>query len=253
MTFKYDAFLCHASEDKDAAAVPLSNALVELGRHIWLDQMTLRIGDSLRRKIDEGLSESRYGIVILSHAFFSKEWTQYELDGLVAREMADSVKVILPVWYGVSAADVRRYSFPLSVRLGGNFAAGLTQLAQDLNDILVSADQRIQIPEILDELSLAKHSILTEALADDEGMIFIQPATFGSSKAVTFGKWAYNDSEKQRKLFLFALDQLVDSGLVERLSESHFELTYLGIQAAERMNRLPIDQVRNLGMNQRTD
>jgi hypothetical protein len=33
-------------------------------------------------------SRSRFGTVVLSHALFAKNWPQYELDGLVTREMA---------------------------------------------------------------------------------------------------------------------------------------------------------------------
>jgi hypothetical protein len=40
--------------------------------------------------------ESRFGVVILSPAFFAKEWPNKELDGLVAREDSRG-KVILPI------------------------------------------------------------------------------------------------------------------------------------------------------------
>jgi hypothetical protein len=40
--------------------------------------------DSLRAKIDEGLSHSRFGAVILSEALFAKHWPQRELNALVA-------------------------------------------------------------------------------------------------------------------------------------------------------------------------
>ncbi len=54
---------------------------------VWYDEFTLRVGDSLRRSIDNGLKNSRYGIVVLSEAFFNKEWPQRELDGVFAREV----------------------------------------------------------------------------------------------------------------------------------------------------------------------
>ncbi|MNG40440.1 hypothetical protein D3C84_1290240 [compost metagenome] len=40
---------------------------------VWYDEFELEIGDSLRRSIDNGLKNSKYGIVILSEAFFKKE------------------------------------------------------------------------------------------------------------------------------------------------------------------------------------
>jgi hypothetical protein len=76
---------------------------------IWYDEFELRVGDSLRKSIDKGLLNSRFGIVVLSPAFFAKNWPQYELNSLVAREM-DGEKVILPIWHGVDRDEVLEYS-----------------------------------------------------------------------------------------------------------------------------------------------
>ena len=76
---------------------------------VWYDEFTLRVGDSLRRSIDKGLGQSRYGVVILSHNFFRKEWPQKELDGLIAREI-DGKKVILPIWHNITKEEVLKHS-----------------------------------------------------------------------------------------------------------------------------------------------
>jgi hypothetical protein len=55
----YDLFLSHASEDKEAIARPLYSALSAKGISVWFDEAVLEIGDSLRRKIDEGLAKCR--------------------------------------------------------------------------------------------------------------------------------------------------------------------------------------------------
>jgi len=73
---------------------------------VWYDEFNLKVGDSLRRSIDRGLANLRYGIVVLSTAFFAKNWSQYELDGLVTKENASGEKVILPVWHKVSKDEV---------------------------------------------------------------------------------------------------------------------------------------------------
>ena len=76
---------------------------------VWYDDFVLKVGDKLRRKIDDGLSKSRYGIVVLSNSFFSKEWPQKELDGLFAIE--DSGRdVILPIWHKIGKSEVTSYS-----------------------------------------------------------------------------------------------------------------------------------------------
>jgi hypothetical protein len=109
----YDAFISHATEDKERLVKPLADALTKLRFRVWYDEFEMSIGDSLRQSIDRGLASSRFGIVVLSKAFFAKNWPQYELNGLLAREI-DGQKVILPIWHRVTRAEVLRYSPPLA-------------------------------------------------------------------------------------------------------------------------------------------
>lgn len=135
----YHAFISHASEDKEDIVRPLAEALRELGYSIWYDEFELEVGDSLRRKIDQGLAHSRFGIVVLSPAFFAKNWPQYELDGLVAKEMQGS-KVVLPIWHRVSKDDVLRYSPPLADRLALSTSTyTISELAAKLAEALGGA------------------------------------------------------------------------------------------------------------------
>ncbi|MGI8434104.1 MAG: DUF1883 domain-containing protein [Nocardioidaceae bacterium] len=105
----WDVFISHASEDKDAVARPPRDALTRLGITVWLDEAQMRIGHSLRRKVDDGIRSSRFGVVILSEAFFHKGWTNHELDGLVTRTVA-SQQSLLPIWHDLTAEDVRAFS-----------------------------------------------------------------------------------------------------------------------------------------------
>lgn len=68
----HDVFISHASEDKDEIVRPLADALTKEGLNVWYDEFTLRIGDSLRQKIDQGLVNSKVGLVVLSSDFISK-------------------------------------------------------------------------------------------------------------------------------------------------------------------------------------
>jgi hypothetical protein len=67
----YDVFICHASTDKAGFVSPLVTALSEANVEVWYDENALKLGDSIRRTIDKGLSKSRFGIVVLSKAFFT--------------------------------------------------------------------------------------------------------------------------------------------------------------------------------------
>ena len=68
----WDVFISHAGEDKETVALPLANALTRAGVRVWVDKHQLTIGDSLTEKIDEGLTQSYFGIVILRPSFFAK-------------------------------------------------------------------------------------------------------------------------------------------------------------------------------------
>ena len=135
---EYDVFISHASEDKKEFVEPLVEALQAAGYKVWYDEFTLKIGDSLRRSIDNGLKNSRYGIVIFSSAFFAKNWTQYEVDGLVTREM-EGRKVILPIWHMVSKNQVQNFSPSLADK-------------KAINSSLSTIDEIVaQLAEVLDE------------------------------------------------------------------------------------------------------
>ncbi len=130
----YDVFVSHASEDKDEFVRDFVKCLKENGLNVWYDEFTLRVGDSLRRSIDNGLRNSRYGIVVLSEAFFSKEWPQRELGGLFAREV-NGEKVILPIWHKISKNEVLRFSPLIADMLAlntSNFT--IEEIAKEISD-----------------------------------------------------------------------------------------------------------------------
>ena len=115
----YDVFISHASEDKEVVVRPLAHALQKAGLHVWYDEFELKIGDSLRRKIDLGLAGSRFGIVVLSRSFFSKGWTNYELNGLVTRAVSGD-QILLPIWHNVSKQEVMSFSPSLADKVARN-------------------------------------------------------------------------------------------------------------------------------------
>lgn len=131
----WDVFISHAWEDKESFARPLAKALEAKGLRVWFDEFTLRVGDRLRRSIDHGLANSRYGVVILSPYFFGKEWPQKELDGLVQRESAGE-KVILPVWHNISAEQIKGYSPTLADRIAVSSERGLEHVVSELLKVI---------------------------------------------------------------------------------------------------------------------
>jgi hypothetical protein len=132
----WDVFISHASEDKDTVARPLRDALTHMGVAVWLDETQMRIGHSLRRKIDEGIRSSRFGVVILSKAFFGKGWTNHELDGLVMRTVAGE-QSLLPIWHDLTAENVRTYSPSLADKVAMNTADhSIQQIAEQIAEVV---------------------------------------------------------------------------------------------------------------------
>jgi hypothetical protein len=133
---EYDFFISHATEDKDNFVRPLAELLTNNGHKVWFDEFQLKVGDSLRKKIDEGLKLSKYGIAVLSRDFFRKNWTEYELNGLVAREM-NGVKIILPIWHNVTRDEVLSFSPTLADKVALNTAIySLQEISIELGKLI---------------------------------------------------------------------------------------------------------------------
>ena len=134
--YTHDVFISHATEDKGDVVRPLAQALIDQNLRVWYDEFELRIGDSLSRKIDKGLAQSRFGIVVLSHAFFQKNWPQYELDGLVTREMAGE-QVILPLWHRITKEEIISHSPSLADKIARNTSnSTIAEIAQEIADVI---------------------------------------------------------------------------------------------------------------------
>ncbi len=138
---EWDVFISHASEDKNDVVRPLAYALQELGLRVWYDEFELRIGDSLRRKIDQGIARSAFGVVVLSTDFFAKNWTQYELDGLVIRSV-DGSQVLLPLWHKITKAEVMAQSPSLADKLARSTTdSTLEEIAAEIAEVIARATE----------------------------------------------------------------------------------------------------------------
>ena len=130
-----DFFISHASEDKDSFVRDLARVLKKRGASVWYDEFTLQVGDSLRREIERGLINSRFGIVVLSTHFFAKEWPQRELDGLFALDAHGDTR-ILPIWHQISKDVVLRHSPMLADRVALNTSLKTVhQIADELLEL----------------------------------------------------------------------------------------------------------------------
>jgi Domain of unknown function (DUF1883)/TIR domain len=132
----HDVFISHASEDKDEIVRPLANALINEGLDVWYAEFTLRIGDSLRQKIDRGLASSRVGLVVLSSSFIAKGWTNYELDGIVTRTVSGE-QILLPIWHNISKQQVINFSPSLADKVARSTTTHtVEEIAREIAELL---------------------------------------------------------------------------------------------------------------------
>lgn len=156
MNKKYDIFISHASEDKDAIVRPLATILERLSVRVWYDEFSLQLGDSLSASIDKGLMESKFGLVVLSKAFLSKKWPDYEYRLLITREV-EGERVILPLWYGVTKEDIEGFSL---------YLADIKALPISTENfrIIVPAILKVVRPDVFQEIRM--RGVLRKAFAD---------------------------------------------------------------------------------------
>jgi hypothetical protein len=115
-----DVFLCHAWDDRKAAAKELHDLLESLGVSVWFSEKDVALGMSLLREIDKGLAKSRVGIVLVTPALLSRVRGEgiadKELSALLARDL------LVPIVHDTTYEALREVSPLLGSRSGLNTA-----------------------------------------------------------------------------------------------------------------------------------
>ncbi|MFA7359582.1 MAG: toll/interleukin-1 receptor domain-containing protein [Candidatus Kapaibacterium sp.] len=185
---QYDVFICHASEDKEDFVRPLAEKLKQQHIDVWYDEFSLNVGDSLTQKIDEGLSRSRFGIVVLSPNFFNKPWAKRELNGLTLREMIERRDLILPIWHRVTVKDVAQYSLPLADKKAVSSTDGINALVRELTK-KIKPDES---PLIVAKEDLIRLEVDSPPISDEWWLDIIEYKEFLKSPDLNAGKrWIF--------------------------------------------------------------
>ena len=113
-------------------------ALRNKGVKVWYDEFEMKMGDSLRRKIDYGLAHSRFGVVVISRAFIRKGWTNYELDGIITKAVSGK-QVMLPIWHNITQEEVENYSPSLADKVARNTEdCSIEEIADEIAELVLS-------------------------------------------------------------------------------------------------------------------
>ncbi|EMH9753287.1 TPA: toll/interleukin-1 receptor domain-containing protein [Proteus mirabilis] len=130
----HDSFISYAEEDNDFVS-DVAFGLKRNGLSIWFAPMSLKVGERLLDSIEKGLNESRTGILVLSPAYLSKNWTSYEMDILI-RQNIDGSKKILPIWFNVTKEDIDNKHIGLSGIVGITDVTDASKVVSRLVEVL---------------------------------------------------------------------------------------------------------------------
>lgn len=119
-------FLCHATEDK-AFVDKLISELDKYAYYAWYDKREIFVGDSIVEKIDNGLKETDYLIVVFSAKSVNKPWVKRELNSSLMRQLSSKNITILPILIEeceipILFRDIKYADFTIS------FENGITEL-----------------------------------------------------------------------------------------------------------------------------
>jgi hypothetical protein len=157
--YSYDVFICHASEDKQKFVDGLVGALTDGGVRVWYDAKQIKWGNDYRIKMEEGMRESRFAVVIASPRL-AKEWTQREISALLNFEATYGQDRILPMVYELDHAALTR-SFPfLASKRWVNASVGLASIVEQIRDRL---DGKMIVPRPGPELPSRVESIAPDS------------------------------------------------------------------------------------------
>jgi hypothetical protein len=105
------AFISHDSRNKELIAKPLANGLSSRLCSVWYDDYSLKVGQSLRESIEDGIKNAKKCILILTKEFLTNPgWTKKEFNSIFTREVIFNEKIVVPIWYDIKKEEVYDYS-----------------------------------------------------------------------------------------------------------------------------------------------
>ena len=91
----FDAFISHSSIDK-TIAVRLAHEIEEQGFRVWLDKREVLVGHNIVERVNWGIAESRFLILLLSANSVQSHWVKEEWTAAYISEIESKQVIILP-------------------------------------------------------------------------------------------------------------------------------------------------------------
>lgn len=166
-----DIFISYSGKDREFVA-RLARDLATLRVKVWWDRGEMKVGDSLNRKIEEGIAASKWLAIVLSPNSVSSPWVKKELTAAYVKELERQDVYILPILY--QECDIPLFlkdkvyaDFRKSYRQG--LDALLERLAPSLDLAVLEkllSDQRTVILSAYAEVSINRREGYQQALVE---------------------------------------------------------------------------------------
>ena len=99
-SFTHDVFLSHSSHDTDVVR-ELAERLRGDGVRVWPNELysewEIKLGDSVPKKIDDGLEQSRVLVLCMSEHAFASDWATLESQTLRFRDPLNRQRRFIPL------------------------------------------------------------------------------------------------------------------------------------------------------------
>lgn len=210
-------FISYSHQDKQAVDL-ITERLNLAGHNVWVDQLKLKPGDNISRKIQDGIASADAFLVIVSANSLRSKWMLQEFSAIALSELSKRQPRIIPVLLDDSAVPSYLSNY-LYLDLSRDLAGGLDQLVHSLEIVQrkESSTPRRTIEQRTDSLS---GQVLALGSALKSGRLTL---VCGAGVSVGAGIPVWN------QLLLRLLESMI-----ERLSKDHS--LNLGSNAAEKFN-----------------
>lgn len=150
-------FLSHSSKDKPQVR-KLADDLMRAGISVWYDEAEIKVGDSIRQKINQMLLYSDYVLAILSRNSVRSRWVREELELAFAKNAEAAQSFIIPVLLDRLSPD----DIPPSLRdiqwvdLFEDYQLGLARLVRVLSTSPKEVTPKTSVSTFFDSGDFAK-------------------------------------------------------------------------------------------------
>lgn len=175
---KPQAFLSYGGEDRVLAEL-IARALMRSGVDTWWAEWEISAGDSLRQRIDQGLSSCTHFIVLMTPTSATKPWVNQEMDAGLVRRLQEQCAFI-PLRHKLPVSNLPPL---LSGMLSPEVDDGASNLEPLIHQILgVTRKPALgELPRIA-SLPITGYSAAATAIAE----IFVREATHGLTGEIQF-------------------------------------------------------------------